>query len=113
MNKKGMNLTTLAIVIFVVIALMYISTVGLTKTNLVSMLIMTGEDVELLNVQQLANMAYSSIYLDNLRQGVRRELTSQEIRVRMLKNGVGDIDLDKYIIKVNDGDVFVTLKEEQ
>ena len=113
MKKKGMSLTTLAIVIFVVISLMYVSMVGLVKTNLVSELIMTDEDVDLLHVQQLANMAYANIYLDNLRMGVRRELTPNEIRVRMLKNGVGDVDLSKYNIRVENGDVFVTLKEEQ
>ena len=113
MNKNGMSLTTLVVVMIVVIGIMYLFILGLAKTNLVQEVKATNAEMDLLNVQQLANMAYANIYLDNLRQGIRRELTSSEVRARMLKNGMGEIDLNKYNIIIENGDVFVTLRGEQ
>lgn len=110
MNKKGMSLVTLTIALILVIGTFCVTMTGVTKTNLKQTIEKNTEDMDLLNIQQQANMAYASIYFDNLRQGVRRELTSDEIRLRMLKNGTGDIDLSKYNIVVKDGDVFVSLK---
>ena len=110
MNKRGMSLVTLTIALILVIGTFCVTMTGLTKTNLRQTIEKNADDMDLLNIQQQANMAYASIYFDNLRQGVRRELTADEIRLRMLKNGTGDIDLSKYNIVVKDGDVFVSLK---
>ena len=110
MNKKGMSLVTLTIALILVIGTFCVTMTGLTRTNLKQTIEKNTENMDLLNIQQQANMAYASIYFDNLRQGIRRELTAEEIRVRMLENGTGDIDLSKYSISVRDGDVFVSLK---
>jgi len=112
MKKKGMSLLTLIFVVCILAGSMYVYMIGLAKINLIQSIEKTNQDMELLNVQQLANMAYSNIYFDNLRQGVRRELLADEIRTRMLRNGVGEIDLSKYMIVVENGDVFVTLNAE-
>ena len=97
----------------IIIAAMYISLQVLNKNNMRSVIAETNIDMELLNLQQLANMAYSNIYFENLRNGIRRELTSEEICNRMLKNGIGDININKYNITVKNGDVFVVAKEEE
>lgn len=110
MNKKGMNLSTLVIMMVIMIAFMGFWKVGITKTNLIQKAKVINEDVNLLSIQELANMAYADIYFDNLTRGVRRELTAEEIRIRMLKNGTGEIDINLYNIVVANGDVFVTPK---
>lgn len=113
MDKKGMSLVTLVMMLVIIISVMYLSVFGLTKMNEMPVVEKTNANMDLLNLQQLANMAYSNIYFENLRQGVRRELTAEEIRSRMLKNGTGEIDLSKYNIVVENGDVFVSVKEEK
>jgi len=113
MKKRGMNLITLVITVAVVIGVMYISFQALYRTNLINAVGDNAVDMDMLNLQQLANIAYSNIYFENLRSGIRRELSSDEIRERMLKNGIGDIDINKYNITVKSGDVFVTIKEEE
>lgn len=113
MNKKGMSLATLVLVLFVAIGILYACVIVIAKTNLVKSLETPKQSMELLSVQEMANMAYANIYFDNLTRGIRRELTPLEIRNRMQKNGTGNIDLNKYNITVKNGDVFVTLKEEK
>lgn len=113
MKKYGMNLITLAITVSITFGAMYISLQGLYKTNLIVAVENKSMDIDLLNLQELANMAYSNIYFENLRSGIRRELTADEIRDKMMENGIGDIDINKYDITVKKGDVFVTIKEEK
>lgn len=113
MNKKGMSLVTLSLTLIAIIGVMYACVIGITKTNLVKSLEKTGQSMDLLSVQEMANTAYASIYFDNLTQGIRRELTPLEIRTRMQRNGTGNIDLSKYNITVENGSVFVTPKEEK
>ena len=110
MKKKGMNLVTLTLTLVAMIGIFGIAMAVLTKTSLMQSIERTKGDMDLLNIQEQANMTYANIYFDNLRQGVRRELTAEEIRLRMLQNGTGDIDLSNYDIVVKDGDVFVSVK---
>ena len=110
MNKKAMSLVTLIVSVIVMVMLAGVMTINVSKVNINSKVM---QDMDLENVQQLANMAYASIYLDNLRQGVRRELTELEIRAHIIKNSTGKIDIQRYNINIKDGDVFVSVKEEQ
>lgn len=113
MRKRGMSLVTLAITTIVILGVFGVTMLALTKTGAMQSIERTSENMDLLNFQELANMAYSSIYFDNLRQGIRRELTAEEVRARMIENGAEEIKLRKYDIKVKDGDVFVSIKEEK
>ena len=112
MKKRGMSLVTLTIVVIVIMGIFGGAQFILTKTNMTQGVERTTESMELLNIQQIANMAYSTIYFDNLTQGIRRDLTADEIRERMIKNGTSVEELSRYNIVVKNGDVFVTLKEE-
>ena len=46
-------------------------------------------------------------------KGIRRAITGEEVRGRMLEDGAKEEELIKYDIIVENGDVFVTLKEEE
>lgn len=112
MNKKGMNLITLTITLVLIMFFMAVVVQIVTKMGAQMSIEKTSANMDLLNIQEQANIAYASIYFDNLRQGVRRELTPEEIRLHMLKKGTGDIDLSMYNIVVKDGDVFVSIKQK-
>ena len=111
MNKKGMNLITLVVMLFLTMGCLTITVQIVTKIDVHKNIERASNNMDLLNIQEQANMAYANIYFDNLRKGIRRELTAQEIRLRMLKDGTGDIDLSKYNISVQDGNVIVSLKQ--
>lgn len=109
MNKKAMSLVTLLIAVTVMIMLASVMTMGASNINVKSKIM---DDMDLENFQQLANMAYAGIYFDNLTHGIRRELTAEEIRTRMIKDGADANELIKYSIVVKNGDVFVNAKGE-
>lgn len=113
MNKKGMSLITLAITVIVLIIVTDAIIMSLNNTGIIEKAESVVEDMNLKNIQQLANMAYANIYFDNLKQGIRRDITAEEIYNHMLKAGTKQEELDKYEITVENGDVFVTLKEKE
>ena len=108
-----MSLVTLTITIIVMIILASVVIIGIKNTGVIEKAESAVADMDLKNFQQLANMAYADIYFKNLTKGIRRELTAEEIRLKMLENGADERKLNLYEIKVKDGDVYVTLKEEQ
>ena len=113
MKKDGMNLITLIISVIVLIIITGVTIMGLKNTGIIEKTEMAVEDMNLKNLEQLANIAYANIYLDNLSQGVRREITGEEVRTRMQKDGTEQEVLDKYDIIVQDGDIFISIKEEE
>lgn len=105
MNKKAMSLVTL---VLTVVAMMILASLAINfkvDTNVFDGVL---SDMDLKNFQQLANMAYANIYRENLTVGTRRELTADEIRTRMIKDGANEQELESYHITVKNGDVFVT-----
>lgn len=112
MNKKAMSLITLVITIIVMVIIAGVVIIGIEASGIIEKEENTVADMDLKNIQQLANMAYANIYFENLTKGIRRELTADEIRVRIIKDGVEEQEMEAYEITVEDGDVFVTLKEE-
>lgn len=110
MKKEGMSLITLTISVIVLIIIANVTIMSLENTGIISKAEMVVEDMNLKNLEQLANIAYANVYMDNLSHGIRRTITSDEVRKRMLKNGVEEEKLDKYIITVENGDVFVKVK---
>lgn len=112
MNKKAMSLITLVITIIVMVIIAGAVIIGIEDSGIIEKAENAVADMDLKNIQQLANMAYANIYLDNLQDGIRKEITSDEIRARIIKDGVDEQELEVYEITVEDGDVFVTLKEE-
>lgn len=110
MKKRGMSLITLIITVIVLVIVTGVTILGIENTGIINKAEMVVEDMNLKNLQQLANMAYANIYLDNLYKGVRREITADEIRTCMLKNGAKEEDLNQYEITVENGDVFVTFR---
>lgn len=112
MNKKAMSLITLVITIIVMVIIAGAVIIGIEDSGIIEKAENAVADMDLKNIQQLANMAYANIYLDNLQDGIRKEITSDEIRARIIKDGVDEQELEAYEITVEDGDVFVTLKEE-
>ena len=113
MNKKAMSLITLVITIIVMMILASVVIIGIEKTGVIAKAESAVADMDLKNFQQLANMAYADIYFENLTKGIRRELTAEEIRLKIIENGADELKLNLYEIKVEDGDVYVTLKEER
>ncbi len=113
MNKRGMSLITLLIVTLVLLIVFAVTLMTIVKTTVIQGLENTSENMDLLNFQQLANIAYASVYFENLHNGIRRELTVEEVRTRMIKNGTDEIELEKYEISIENGDVFITVKEEE
>ena len=59
--------------------------IALTKTNMMQKIETTNENMDLLNIQQLANMAYAGVYFENLSRGIKREFMPEEIRTRIIK----------------------------
>lgn len=113
MKKEGMSLITLIITVVVLIIITGVTIIGIENTGIINKAEMAVEDLNLKNLEQLANMAYANIYLDNLSKGIRREITGEEVRNRMLKDGTKEEELIKYDIIVENGDVFVKVKEEK
>ena len=107
MSKKAMSLMTLIMTVTSMVLAAGVMSICTTSMSVNSVLV---EDIEVESMQQLANMAYSSIYFSNLTKGIRRELTVKEIRSHMIKNGTSEQELANYNIKIKDGDVFVTKK---
>lgn len=113
MKKEGMSLITLIITVVVLIIVTGVTIASIENTGIIDKAETVVQDMNLKNFEQLANMAYANIYLDNLSQGIRREITAEEVRARMIKNGSDEQELNKYDITVENGDVFVTFKEEE
>lgn len=113
MKKEGMSLITLVITIIVLIIIASGIIMSIENTGIIDKAENVVEDMNLKNIEQLANMAYANIYLDNLSKGIRKDITGEEVVVRMLKDGAKEQELSQYNITVKDGDVFVTLKEEE
>lgn len=113
MNKKGMSLITLIITVIILVIVTSVIIIGIENTRIIDKAEMVVEDMNLKNFEQLANMSYANIYLENLSKGIRREITGEEIRARMLKDGADEEQLNKYDITVENGDVFVKIKEEE
>lgn len=113
MKKEGMSLITLIITVIVLVIITGVTIIGIENTGIIDKAEMVVEDMNLKNFEQLANMSYANIYLENLSKGIRREITGEEIRARMLKDGADEEQLNKYYITVENGDVFVKLKEEE
>ena len=111
MKKSGMSLMTLVITVILMIIIAGVAIVNLSKSDIIDKAEQAVDDMNLKNIQQIANMAYADIYFDNLISNIRRELTAEEIRERMIQNGMEEDELNKYDIVVEDGDVFVTIKE--
>lgn len=112
MNKKAMSLITLIITVIVMIVIATVIIIGIENTGIIQKAEDVVADMDLKNLQQLANIAYANIYFENLQDGVRRVLTAEEIRLRMIKDGVDEKELEAYEITVENGDVFVAFKEE-
>ena len=110
MNKKGMSLLTLVITVMTMIVVVSATMMSLNKTDIIQRTETVVNDINLMTMQQMANMAYANVYFDNLTKGERREVTAEEIRTRMIKDGTKEEDLKKYNITVKDGDVFVSVK---
>ncbi len=113
MKKEGMSLITLVITVVVLIIITGVTIIGIENTGIIDKAEMVVEDMNLKNLEQLANMSYANIYLENLSKGIRREITGEEVKERMLKDGVKEEALSKYDIIVENGDVFVKVKEEE
>jgi len=113
MNKKAMSLVTLVITIIIMIILAGAIIINLSNSGIIEKANQAVTDMDLKNLEQLANMAYADIYFENLTKGIRRELTAEEIRLRMIKDGADEQKMSLYEVIVEDGDVFVTLKEEE
>ena len=109
--KKGMSLVTLLFWVILIILVIYGVNIYIAKEKAVETVGDFNSNIELLNMQQIANMTYSKIYFSNLSKGIRRELTAKEIREKMIQDGVDKEQLKNYIITVENGDVFVALKE--
>lgn len=110
--KKAMSLVTLVITIIVMIILASVTIINLSKNNIINEAQNATNSFNLKNIEQLANMAYANVYFDNLTKGIRRELTSDEIRARMIKDGTKEEDMNKFNIKIVNGDVIVSIKGE-
>ena len=113
MSKKAMSLLVLVITVVIMIIVVSVTMVSLESTGIIDKAEQAVEGINLKNIQQLANMAYANVYFDNLTKGIRRDLTSEEIRARMIKDGLDEQELDLYEIVVKDGDVYVSIKEEE
>ena len=113
MKKEGMSLITLIITVVILIIITGVTIVGIENTGIIDKAEMVVDDMNLKNLEQLANMSYANIYLENLSKGIRRAITGEEVRGRMLEDGAKEEELIKYDIIVENGDVFVTLKEEE
>lgn len=112
MKKSGMSLITLSITIAFLAALTHLALISLDKGKIMGMVEPIVDDVQLLNVQQLANIGYYRIYTANLTKGVRREISAKEIKEYILKNGIEEMELQEYVIRVENGDVFVERRSE-
>lgn len=113
MKREGISLITLVITVIVLVIITGITIVSIENTGIVDKAEVVVEDMNLKNLEQLANMAYANIYLDNLAHGIRRVITGEEVRERMLKDGTKEEELIKYDVIVENGDVFIKVKEEQ
>ena len=113
MNKKAMSLLTLAITIIVMIIIAGAVIIEIENTGIIEKANQAVTDMDLKNLEQLANMAYADIYFENLTKGIRRELTAEEIRLRMIKDGANEQKLNLYEVVVEDGDVYIKVKEEE
>lgn len=113
MKKQGMSLIMLVIIVVVLAIITSVIIIGIENTGIIDKAEAVVQDMNLKNLEQLANMAYANIYLDNLSKGIRREITGEEVRARMLKDGADEKELNKYDVTVENGDVFVTVKEEE
>lgn len=111
--KKGMSLITLVITIIVMLIIATASIVILSKSNVIEEAQNATNSFNLKSVEQLANMAYANIYFNNLTKGIRRELTSEEICERMVKDGADETMLSKFNIEVINGDIKVSVKGEE
>ena len=112
MKKYGMSLVTLSITVVVLAALTHLTIISLDKGKILEMVEPVINYIRLENIKHLANIAYSKIYSDNLTNGIRRQITANEIRKYILEHGVEEIELQEYTIKVENGDVFVERKGE-
>lgn len=113
MNKKGMTFITLVITIIVLIILGSAIIGGIEDSGIIGKAEKAVTDMDESALQQMANIAYANIYFDNLTKGIRRDLTAEEIRQRMIKNGADAQKLATYEITVKDGDVYVKPKGEK
>lgn len=113
MKKDGISLIILAITVIVLVIMASVIIIGIENTGITNKTEIVVQDMNLKNLEQLANMSYANIYLDNLSQGIRSEITGEEVRRSMLKNGANEQELSKYDIIVENGDVFVILKERK
>lgn len=111
--KKGMSLITLVITVILMIIIAGTAIVTLSKSNVIEKAQDATNSFNLKSIEQLANMAYANIYFDNLTEGIRRELTSEEICARMIKDGADENMLSKFNIEVINGDIKVSVKGEE
>lgn len=111
-NKKGISLIILVITIIIMIIIASSIMVNLVNTNIINQAEEVVQDINLKNMQHIANMAYANIYLDNLSDGIRRELTAEEIRLYMIKDGIDEEKLANYDIVVENGNVIVSVIKE-
>lgn len=113
MKRKGMSLITLIITVIILVIVTSVIIIGIENTGIIDKAELVVEDMNLKNLEQLANMAYANIYLDNLSKGIRRDITAEEVREHILKNNSNEEELSKYDIIVENGEVFVKVKEEK
>ena len=110
MNKKGMTLVTLAIVIVLMIIIAGVVIINLNNTDVISKAQGAVEQYNLKNTEQYANMAYYNVYFDNLKNGIRRTVTVQELKQRMIQDGFSSSELEKYNIVIENGEIKISIK---
>ena len=113
MKKEGMSLIVLIITVIVLAIIAGVIIIGIKNTGIIDRTESVVQDMNLKNLEQLANMSYANIYLENLSKGIRKEITGEEVRLRMLKDGADEKELNKYDVTVENGDVFIKAKEEE
>lgn len=111
--KKGMTLKTLGIAMGFMMIAYGVAMAGFTNEYLLGFAYEIGEELDLLHVEQMANITYARIYLDNLRDGIRRDISVEELLNKIIENGVEKEKLNNYNIKIIDKDIYVTFKGEQ
>ena len=111
MNKRGMSLVTLVVTVLIIMILSLAIVTNLNNTRLIE----TAENVvgeyNLKNIEQAANVAYYNIYFDNLKHGSRSTITVNELKERMIKDGIKGEVLDKFNLSINNGNIIVTKKD--
>lgn len=110
MRKNGMTIIALIICIIVMIILAGAVVIGLSKSDIINKAQQATDDMNLKNVQQIANMSYAEVYFANLTKGIRRTIESEELITTMIKNGITEQEITKYDVTIAHGDVEVSPK---